>query len=200
LESPLTKNTILQVNATIIAGLLIFLTIQSVTTDSLFDLVYRSNLLNAEDVVLTKLQDDVDNYKKIYENVDENGTIIIQPNPDSNSGEVSFTIPPPQQLLEKHELQISQMSEENFRERVKLQAKLEMQNNLHPILVLYSNPNLVASLLIIPFIMSAIFELFSWCMHKTTEILSIISIVFLISGLVFMLGLFFMFAAYHLRV
>lgn len=194
------KNTILQINATIIAGLLIFLTIQSVTTDSVFDLVYRYKLLAAEDAVLVHLQDDVNDHKKIYENVDENGTVILKPDSNTVPGELSFSIPQPLPVLEKQELQISQMSEENFKERVKLQAKLDMQRDLPPAIYLHSNPNLVVSVLIIPFIASIMTELFSWRMTRSKHDPNIISIVFLVIGLSIMLGVFIIFGIYHVNV
>lgn len=78
IEFMLGRNNLFQINATILAGLLILFTIQSVTTDSLVDRAYSAVLLNTEDKILKDLQDGIDKAKKAYDNKDENGTIIIE--------------------------------------------------------------------------------------------------------------------------
>jgi len=56
IEFMLRRNNLFQINATILAGLLILFTIQSVTTDSLVDRSYSAVLLTTEDEILKKIQ------------------------------------------------------------------------------------------------------------------------------------------------
>lgn len=154
----LRRNNLFQINATILAGLLILFTIQSMTSDSLVDRSYSWTLIVAEDKILKDIQDEIDEAKKAYDNKDENGTIIIDTQTSKNSGEVSFSIPLPLPILEETEEKISIMQAENYIERITLQAKFDASEDQNTTIFLYTNPQFVVSILIIPFILSMISE------------------------------------------
>lgn len=180
----------LQTNATIIAGLLILFTIQSISSNSLLDLAYNYEVLNAEEKVLENLQGNITESKKMYDLVDSDGNVILKPNPTENDGEMSFWMPLPLEILEKQEQQINKMRDENFEEKIKLQAKIDIRNKLSALMYFYSNPQFVVSLLIIPFIISMLVELASWGRNITNSVPNAISYGFFILGLALMLGLF----------
>lgn len=186
----LTRNSILQVNATIIAGLLILLTIQSVATDSLFDLIYTKQLLTSEQKILENLQKELLDAKRIYESQNEEGEIMIETESTENEGEITFSIPLPLPLIEEAEIRIEKLDEENFLNLIKLQAKVEAYKELPLLFKLYSNPQLFVSILIIPFIVSIFAELFNWVDNKTKKDPSTLSITFLMIGLAMLILIF----------
>lgn len=187
---PLTKNNLLQINATIITGLLILFTIQSVSTNSLLDIFYEHEVLQAEDKILSDLQGNLTESKKMYDNIDENGRVILDTKPTVIQGEITFSIPPPLEILERQELRIQEIRDANFIDRVRLQAQIDILDDLNLTLYLYSNPQFVVSLLILPFIISMIFELFSWMRNMNNDYPNPWSSIAFIIGLGVMFGLF----------
>jgi hypothetical protein len=190
----ITRNNLLQINATILAGLLILFTIQSVTTDSFVDRSYSYTLLGAEDKILKDIQDGIDKAKattkKDYDNKDENGVIVLETLPTENSGEISFVVPIPLHLLEETEAKVSSMQAENYIERITLQAKFDASKDQHTTIFLYTNPQFVVSILIIPFTLSMVFEMAFTIWNRSKIEPSYISLGFFILGLIIMLVMF----------
>jgi len=182
----ITKNNVFQINATIIAGLLILFTIQSVVSDSLYDLSYSYLLLQAESEVLEEIRKDISEAKEIYANVDEEGIIPIEPIPNNETGELEFTIPAPLPLIEEQEKRIISLTDENVKNQLILQSKIKTRENLPIQLVFYTNPQLLVSILIIPFIASMISESVSWIKNKSEKNASVYSIGWIIVGLLVM--------------
>ena len=178
----LEKHTLLQINATIVAGLLILLTISAISSESILDLKIKSNLLNKELQIL------LNDYPKIKENIEiteGRQNITSVPNPE---GGIMFTIPFPPPYLYAQDKAIEEIFQENYRERVKLSAAIAAYEQLNNFEFLLANPVMLVSIMIIPFLSSMIIEVKNWLLNK--DHISNASIVAFIIGIIVMISIF----------
>lgn len=188
----LTRNTIYQINATVIAGLLILFTIQSVVSNSLYDLSYSYLLLDKESELLNELSEGNKAWKDAYEKAINNDEPIMLEPESTDTGELTFTIPPYPDYLAEQEKRLILLTDENIKNQLILQSKFDAREDLPIQLVFYTNPQLLVSILIIPFIGSMISESISYLRNKHEKNPSSFSICGIIIGLLLMAGFFVM--------
>jgi hypothetical protein len=197
-----TGANLLQINATIITGLLILFTVQSITTDSLSDISYSAILLEKEEEVLGDILQEINEAKSIYDTKDENGTIIIQDiQKTENQGEVKFSIPLPLEILEETEAKIKEMSAENYIEKITITSKAESIKEQHPIVLLLVNPQYFVAILIVPFSISMIIEVIAWMLNIRKIEPNAFAMLAFLTGLFCIAGIFgVIFFTYHVSL
>lgn len=177
------KYVLLQVNATIVAGLLILLTITAISTDSILDLKIKSNLLNYEYQIL------LNDYSQIKNNIEiSEGRQNVTAVPNTEGDGLVFSLPPPPPYLYAQEDGIDEIFQENYRDRVKTSAALNAYEKLTNFEILLANPIMLVSIMIIPFLISMLIDvkrLLSNSEHTSTA-----SIILFMFGLAIMIAFF----------
>lgn len=146
-------NSLLQVNATIVAGLLILLTFQTVATESIQDLKNKAIFLKNEQNILLEQYSKVKNDIEITEGRQEIAT------KNDESGVLEFSVPPPPPILYAADKELEQLFRENYRESIKNAANIQTYNELERFDIVLANPIILVGVLLIPFLISMMLEL-----------------------------------------
>lgn len=186
------KQAFLQINATIVAGLLILLTITTISTESILDVEIKRDILSSEYETLLV---DSQQIKTAIDMIEKGETITCNSGPEDSH--VTFDLCDiPLDIHDRNNV-MGKLFEENYRERIKLIATLEAHEQLSDYNFLSANPIFLVSLMIIPFLGAILVETVIMLIeriksHSFKKETSILSLSFFSIGIFFMVGFFFM--------